>query len=260
MVTHSEFLQLLGQSHLVQQDRLQQILQMPVNHSAALAEQLVKCGDLTQWQANQLLAGKNQFFFGKYRLLDQLGHGGMGIVFKAREERGMRRVMALKVMDQKLMEQPKSRQRFLREVKVAAMLNHPHVVAAYDADQVGESYCLIMEYVEGQDLGIWIKELGKLPTDWACECVRQAALGLQHAHEQGLVHRDIKPSNLLVVCDNPQSIPQVKILDMGVARFATGGSSGEDQDDLTGTGEVLGSFDYVSPEQAANAAAAACSA
>src|SRR5258708_12543090 len=106
-----------------------------------------------------------------------------------------------------------------------------------------------MEYVAGKDLKSWIRQEKLLPVGWSCECIRQAALGLEHAFEQGMVHRDIKPSNLLVTQNEEDGLPLVKILDLGLARFA---SETQDEGDLTRSGQVLGTPDYIAPEQARN--------
>ena len=105
--------------------------------------------------------------------------------------------------------------RFRKEIQAVAALDDPHIVAAYDAGHADGVHYLVMEYVEGHDLGWLVKHNGPLPVEWSCECIRQAALGLQYAHEQGMVHRDIKPTNLLVTKDPDSDRPLVKILDLG---------------------------------------------
>jgi serine/threonine protein kinase len=245
----AEFRDLLAETRLVPPDELAAVLaDAPAEEPRALAKSLVARQILTRWQAEQLWAGRRQFLLGKYRLLDKLGQGGMGAVYRARQM-STGRIVAIKVMAQSLLDNPDSVARFHREVQSAAALNHPNIVAAYDAGEAddGASF-LVMEHVPGRDLNDWLKECGRLPIDWACECIRQAALGLQHAHERGLVHRDIKPGNLLVVGDRTDEMPRVKILDMGLARLASekGPAAGE----LTHTGQILGTPDYIAPEQA----------
>jgi serine/threonine protein kinase/dipeptidyl aminopeptidase/acylaminoacyl peptidase len=188
----------------------------------------------------------------KYRVLGLLGQGGMGAVYRAEHLR-MERPVALKVINPGLLRNPATVQRFQQEVKAAAKLHHPNIVTAFDADQAGELHFLVMEFVEGQSLAQRVGERGPLPSAEACECVRQAALGLQHAHERGMVHRDIKPHNLMRTADGT-----VKILDFGLARLAhpvvvdAGSSSTASPPGLTAAGSVMGTADYIAPEQAAD--------
>ena len=186
----------------------------------------------------------------RYETLEWLGAGGMGTVFKARH-RLMDRIVALKVMNPKLLADPVAVARFQREVKAAAQLAHPHIVTAYDAEQVGDLHFMAMEYVEGQTLADVVDQRGTLPVHLACDYVRQAALGLQCAHERGTVHRDIKPQNLVLTPTG-----HVKVFDFGLARFVS--ESGEPAGSGTpGTetafGKLMGSPDYMAPEQAKDA-------
>jgi serine/threonine protein kinase len=177
----------------------------------------------------------------RYRIVAALGTGGMGTVYQA-EHRLMDRPVALKVIRGELLSNPALVERFRGEVKSAARLgSHPNIVAAYDAEQSGETHMLVMEFIEGTDLGRLVERHGPLPVSEACEYVRQAALGLQHAFEDGMVHRDIKPQNLMRTARG-----QVKILDFGLARFASevGSHAG-----VTAEGMLLGSADYIAPEQ-----------
>jgi len=177
----------------------------------------------------------------RYRILGVLGAGGMGIVYKA-VHRLMERVVALKILNHSLTARPGFAERFRREVKAAARLAHPNIVVAYDADEAAGTHFLVMEYVHGTTLDREVARRGPLPVSEACNLVRQAALGLQHAHERGLVHCDIKPHNLLLTPGG-----QVKILDFGLARALEEGGSGAV---TLPSGTLLGTPDYVAPEQA----------
>jgi serine/threonine protein kinase len=182
----------------------------------------------------------------KYRIVRPLGQGGMGTVFLA-EHRAMERLVAVKVVNRSLVDRPDAVERFGREIKAAAKLDHPNIVRAYDAEPAGDLQLLVMEYVEGQSLADVLHESGPLPVAVACEYVRQAALGLQHAHEKGMVHRDIKPHNLMLA---PTGV--VKILDFGLAKLA----SERRTDGLTRENAMMGTPEYLAPEQARDTAAA----
>jgi uncharacterized protein (TIGR03067 family) len=214
----------------------------------------------------------------RYRIVQLLGTGGMGAVYKA-EHRLMQRTVALKVINPKLVASKSAVERFRREVQAAARLRHDNIVHAYDAEQAGDAHYLVMEYVPGTDLSKVLDERGPLPVVEACEYIRQAALGLQHAHESGMVHRDIKPQNLMItdcglrIADfkstirNPQSA-MVKILDFGLASLTTEPTSTLDvplnpqsaisnpQSHLTQAGSLMGTPDYMAPEQARDARSA----
>jgi hypothetical protein len=183
----------------------------------------------------------------RYRVLGLLGSGGMGAVYRA-EHRLMQRPVALKVINQSLTNSPGAVERFQREVVAAARLAHPNIVAAYDAEQAGDLHFLAMELVDGMSLSQLLERRGRLPVAEACEYVCQAALGLQHAHERGMVHRDIKPHNLMLT-----PAGQVKILDFGLARFV---SETSQTGALTQVGSSMGTPDYIAPEQARDAHAA----
>jgi len=176
----------------------------------------------------------------RYHVLELLDVGGMGALYKA-EHRLLERTVVLKVIRQDVLSKPEQVQRFLREAKLAAGLAHPNIVTVYEAEQVGQTYFLVMEYLVGMDLFRLIEQRGALPVAEACEWVRQAALGLQYIHERGLVHRDIKPPNLFLVEQR-----RVKILDMGLAVLRTEQGSGGA---ITEKGQILGTIDYMAPEQ-----------
>jgi WD40 repeat protein len=189
----------------------------------------------------------------RYRVMRLLGQGGMGAVYLA-VHRHMGRAVALKVINPTLLNHGGSLSRFQQEVRAAAQLDHPNIVAAYDADQAGGLHFLVMEYVEGQNLADYLAEKGPLPVAEACDIARQAALGLQHAHERGMVHRDIKPHNLMRTASG-----RVKVLDFGLARFAAEprrcpvAGAVPTAPHLTDSGAVVGTADYIAPEQARDA-------
>ncbi len=180
----------------------------------------------------------------RYRIIRELGRGGMGVVYQA-EQTMMERQVAIKVISKSLLEHPDALERFHREVKAAAKLSHPNIVIAFDAERAGDLHMLVMEYVEGRSLDRVLRDKGPLPILHACDYVRQAALGLQHACDKGMVHRDVKPQNLMLT---PQG--QVKVLDFGLARVAGEQSAGRQ---LTGMGAYMGTPEYSAPEQATDA-------
>jgi serine/threonine protein kinase/formylglycine-generating enzyme required for sulfatase activity len=178
-----------------------------------------------------------------YEILQELGQGGMGVVFLARNTL-MGRLEVLKVVGGHLVNRRGVLDRFLGEIRSAAKLHHPNIVTAYAALRLGESLVLAMEYVEGLDLSKLVKAKGPLPVAYACYYVHQAALGLQHAHERGMVHRDIKPANLILASEGKKAL--VKVLDFGLARIT---SEGQASSRLTREGQILGTPDYIAPEQ-----------
>src|SRR5262249_31228812 len=215
----------------------------------ALARDLIRREWLTVYQVNKLLQGRGQeLFLGPYLLLQRLGEGGMGKIFKARHQR-LRRIVALKVIRKERLDTPNALGRFYNEIRAVAQLAHPNIVRAYDADEVDGKHFFTMEYVEGTDLAQVLKKQGRLPVALACDYVRQAALGLQHAFERGLVHRDIKPGNWLV-----STAGVVKIRDVGLARRCL--DEEDENGPLTREGAVMGTVDYLAPEQARDSHAA----
>ena len=188
----------------------------------------------------------------EYEVLGELGRGGMGVVYKARQASDGQEV-ALKVIRKDRLLDEEAVRRFRREAQAAARACHPNIVRVIDSDHTGDTHFLVMEFVDGITLQRLVDERGPLPVEQACDFMRQAAEGLQHAHEQALVHRDIKPSNLMVACARPHTTPDclVKILDLGVARLLPAGGSApnESLSTLTQGGAVIGTADYIAPEQ-----------
>ncbi|MCX7422089.1 MAG: serine/threonine-protein kinase, partial [Planctomycetia bacterium] len=205
---------------------------------------------------------------GPYQIVRKIGQGGMGAVYEARHIK-LKKSVAIKILPPEMTKSPTLVARFEREMEAVGALDHPHIVRAMDAGEFNGTHFLVMEYVEGTDLSQWVKEQGPLSIATACRAMQQAALGLEHAHEHGLVHRDIKPSNLLACTpkqarraseglpptndDNHALVGRtglesctIKILDLGLARLA-------EHDDasagLTSSGQVLGTPDYMAPEQ-----------
>jgi serine/threonine protein kinase len=184
----------------------------------------------------------------KYRIVRLLGRGGMGSVYEAHHER-MDRRQALKVINPELVDNPQALLRFEEEVKAVAKLDHPNIAKAYDAESFGSLQAIVMEFVPGQTLYEFLKKRGRLSVVEACRCVRQACLGLQHAHERGLVHRDLKPQNLMLTSDKGI----IKILDFGLAKIV---SEKKDARGLTKSNMTMGTYEYSAPEQALDAASA----
>jgi serine/threonine protein kinase len=252
-VSIASFVDILSTRHLLEPRQLAEAsgLGARLTESKALAGELIRRGWLTPFQVNQIFQGRHlELTLGSYVLLERLGEGGMGQVFKARNWK-MNRTVALKVVRKERLGDAEAVRRFQREIRAAAQLSHPNIVHAYDAAEEGDRIFYVMEYVDGIDLARLVRRDGPLPVDEARDCIRQAALGLQHAFERGLVHRDIKPHNLLRA-RTTDGRTLVKILDMGLARLDRGGD-GLDSDPMTREGVVMGTLDYLAPEQARNA-------
>ncbi len=212
----------------------------PEHIDRRLAKQAVQSGAITVWQAQQLLAGRSTGFkIDRYVLLQLIGQGGMGRVYLARDSKLNRRV-ALKILSPERVNNPRAIARFHREAMVGAQLQHENLVRIYDEGESAGKCYLVMEYIEGKNIGQMIAEGGPLPPAVAARLARQVALGLEHAQRKGLIHRDVNPYNILVTHDGT-----AKLTDMGLA-IDLG-----DADHVTRDGAIRSStFDYVSPEQA----------
>ena len=247
--TADEFLVLVRNSGIVDEKRLAAYLEkaraaspLP-SEPKPLAERLVRDGLITHFQAEQFLQGKwRRFTIGNYKVLERIGSGGMGSVFLC-EHKFMRRRAAVKVLPSAQSNDPSALERFYREARAVAALDHPNIVRAYDIDQEDNLHFLVMEYVDGSSLQEIIQRVGPLDPVRCAHYISQAALGLQHAHEvAGVVHRDIKPGNIIL-----DRSGTVKVLDLGLARFFY-----DEDDHLTKKFDetVLGTADYLAPEQA----------
>ncbi len=251
-LTVDSFLAGVRQSGLVDETRLDETLRSlravgELAEAEPIAEALIERRLLTRWQADKLLQGKFKgFVLGRYRLLELLGRGEMSTVYLAEHVR-MKRRCAIKVLPASKARDTSYLGRFLREAEAVAALDHPNIVRAYDVDMELEAgteiHFLAMEYVEGKDLEKLLAEREQFTLVEAAEFIRQAAEGLAHAHENGLIHRDIKPGNLLI-----DGKGTVKLLDLGLARFFRA----DEVESLTikHDEKVLGTADYLAPEQA----------
>ena len=262
-----EFLAMLEKSRLLAPEQMDdaRLAAQEYSDPKTFAKALVQRGLLTRWQAGQLLAGRSSFFLGKYKLIEPIGRGGMGGVFLGQHTTMNRRV-ALKILSRQVGKDPASLERFLDEARAIAALDHPNIVQAYSVDHDADRYYLVMEYIDGRDLKQLVEEEGLPDCETAADYIRQAADGLAHGHGRNMIHCDIKPSNLLV---SSQGV--LKIVDMGLTRLngrsrekvgegrgvrdegrGTSSSIINHPSSITnGQGErILGSVDYLAPEQA----------
>jgi formylglycine-generating enzyme required for sulfatase activity/tRNA A-37 threonylcarbamoyl transferase component Bud32 len=238
-------LRLHGMLELAQLAEVTNDLQAAFASPRPLAEALRQRGWLTPYQVTQLFeTSKPKLALGPYLLLEPLGEGSLGPVFKARQQR-LGKLVALKLFRNDRLARPEMARRFFQEAQAAAQLNHEHVVFTYDADQIDDVHFLATEYLEGADLARLVRQDGPLPVGQACDYIRQAASGLAYAHQCGLVHRNVKPSNLFLTARGSR----IKLLDLGLARWLW--AAGEDgSQTLTPEGSVIGTPDYIAPEQA----------
>lgn len=224
-----------------------------LSETRLFVKDLIQRDWLTPYQGNQIVNGlHDQLVFGIYRLRELIGEGAMGQVFKAWNTK-QNRVVAIKAILKSMLNNERAMDRFRREVETASQFDHPNICHVRDHGEIDGRPYLAMEFIDGIDLAKRVKLDGALPIHEAVEYIRQAALGLQYAFEQSIVHRDIKPANLMVstIRYNDDALPVVKILDFGLARLQTEDDEGEGR--LTQVGRLLGTIDYIAPEQATDA-------
>ncbi len=251
-VTTERFLELVEKSRLVESAALGRIKaklhekygeKLPED-PVRIANAMKKEGLITAWHIEKLLTGKYKgFFLGKYKLLGHIGSGGMSSVYLAEHTR-MHDKRAIKVLPRTRVKDSTYLARFQLEAQAIASLNHPNIVSAFDIDNEGDTHYIVMEYVDGVDLQQLVKRDGPLDPAQAALLLAQAADGLSHAHQRGVIHRDVKPANLLLDNDG-----RLRLLDMGLALVAA-----QEEQSLTvaHNENVLGTADYLAPEQALN--------
>ena len=246
------FIDLLRKSELTDDLRLEDALRQIVSEAGGaenvrdadfLASALVKKGLVTRWHVRQLMKHRYKgFYLRQYRIMDHLGTGGMSTVYLA-EHTVMHRRVAIKVLPKSRVAKSKAYlDRFLLEAQAIASLNHPHIIQAYDIDRLDDIHYIVMEYFEGNNLRQLVDKEGPLPYEDAVSYIRQGAEGLVHAHRIGVIHRDVKPENILANAEGT-----AKILDLGLALLDEGNLEDESQKD-----KILGTADYLAPEQAIN--------
>ena len=248
----TEFLDLVGKSRLLSADQFQSAQAwltekypsgLPED-ATAISDALIAKGSITQWQSEKILERRyKNFFLGKYKLLSHLGTGGMSTVYLAVHTL-MHQKRAIKILPKTRVADSSYLARFQLEAQVMARLDHKNIVRAYDLDHDGDQHYLVMEYVPGRDLSNVVKEDGPLPIAKAVDYIVQSADGLQYAHDASMIHRDIKPANLLV-----DEKGTVKILDLGLALYM---ANEDDSLTVAYNENVLGTADYLAPEQALN--------
>jgi hypothetical protein len=253
-MTPQELIQELSDSGLLAPNDLKELVESQAVEGRSVAEvaqELVAQKKLTPYQGSRVAEAKwKDLILGEYVILDLIGVGGMGQVFRAIHRR-MERVVALKVLPEQATASAMLTQRFHQEIKAAARLAHPNIVTAYDAGEHQGIHYLVMEHIDGTDLARRVKKQGPLPVAEAVDCVVQAARGLEHAHDKGVIHRDVKPANLLL-----SSGGIVKVLDLGLAsiRLLPFGEPGATSAGITQAGANLGTANYMAPEQSLDAA------
>ncbi len=243
------FIEVLKRSQLIQPAELQRALRAVAastsedRNAEEIADRLITSGHVTRWQASQLLKGKYRgFFIGKYCFRKPLGRGGMGVVFEA-EHVVLGTKVAIKILPTDRNDAEKAVSRFLAEARAAAKLNHPNLLRVHDCDAIDGRRFMVMDLIDGVNLGELVERNGPLSYRSAIDLLRQAASGLEFAHENGVIHRDVKPHNFMVAKNG-----QLKVADLGLALFQIDSPDRHTGDG--GTSTVLGTVDYVAPEQA----------
>lgn len=242
--TRKELIKLLRESGLVTPRQMEQCLtQYTGDDPNVILSHLMRAGLITEYHGRELYAGRNKgFFIGKYKVLQPLATGGMGVILFCQHIH-MQHQVVLKLLPKELNDDTSAVTRFYREARAVAAVKHPNIVQAYDVGQEGPWHCIVMEYVDGVNLHKLVSKYGVLSEVRAAHYMAQAAAGLQCIMTSGLVHRDLKPGNLILSRDN-----NIKVLDLGLARFLD-----QRSDNLTrqlDDERVLGTADFISPEQA----------
>jgi serine/threonine protein kinase len=261
----SAFVDMLMTSRILSPDQIHTVtkeLLLRIRDARGLAKELMQRGWLTVFQVNQIFQGHGRdLVLGPYRILDMLGEGGVATVYRAYHA-NRKQVVALKTVRKELLANQEAVRQFQQETKTIASLSHPNIVQTLEADCINGTHFLAMEFIEGMDLNKLVRLSGPLPVVHACDYIRQAALGLQHAHERCLVHRDIKPANLFLVSPGQGTEPwkaaqgggQIKILDWGLADMRLPAATGQQEAANTLMREdTIGTADYLAPEQAVDA-------
>lgn len=257
-VSRDKFLELAARSRLIDAEPLRKAAgRLPDAPAREVADALVRTGDLTHFQAGKLLRGHWQgLALGPYHILAPLGRGGMGTVYLARdtrlaEELGDEVLVALKVLPPKVARaEPRMLARFRREIELGQRVAHPHVVRTFTGGEADGVHYLAMEYVAGKTVGQIVLSDGRLTVGDAARWFADAAAGLAAIHDAGLVHRDVKPGNVILAQDG-----RAKILDLGFA-YHPGEPLPDDPTIVGGAGYIVGTMNFIAPEQARNAAAA----
>ena len=251
-VSLSDFIDRLSKSGILSEDQLNDVsATIQVDREAdarRFAQELVEKRMLTDWQTRVLCGSEDgELAIGEYLILEHIGDGGMGRVYKARS-RDTGKTVALKLLNPQSENDESAVRRFKREIETASRLKHPNIVATLGSgEQQGHQY-LVMEFVDGHDLATLVRNNEELPVQTAVDCVTRAAKGLIYSHKEQVIHRDIKPSNLLLSHSG-----EIRVLDMGLARIAGDIGPGEQtQTQITKTGSIMGTVDFMAPEQALN--------